>query len=315
MEITKTRDAAADNEITNDAVDGAEMAAAAPGTATPTTTRPGPTQIAGGVWPALMGNPGATAADLATSAGVAKGTARRALIALEAEGYATRTPGGHIGGKRTPDTWHASTDTGPNTDTETAADISTPDDPAPNTGESPPATAPADTSEAPTDNRDEADDEEEGDAMEEAAVTEAREALTDLSTVLNTAMEAMNAEDRATALTAAEAIYMGSGKTRRLIRAAANGRPRSASGKARSHPGELRAKIADHLTAHPGTEFTPHEIGKAIGHSAGAVANALDRLVALEEAALTCDRPRRYTATAHTTETGTDAKDASAATT
>jgi hypothetical protein len=55
-----------------------------------------------------------------------------------------------------------------------------------------------------------------------------------------------------------------------------------------------------HLTTHPDPAFTPHGIGKAIGLSAGAVANALDRLALLGQAVETCDRPRRFTAAAGT---------------
>ncbi|RMI33173.1 MarR family transcriptional regulator [Actinomadura harenae] len=58
----------------------------------------------------------------------------------------------------------------------------------------------------------------------------------------------------------------------------------------------MRAKVAAHLTTHPGSQFTPHEISKVLGHSAGAVSNALDRLVEAGEAELVCERPRRFTA-------------------
>jgi hypothetical protein len=59
----------------------------------------------------------------------------------------------------------------------------------------------------------------------------------------------------------------------------------------------MRAKVAAHLDAHPGAEFTPHEVAKVIGHSAGAVSNALDRLAEAGEAELVCERPRRFTTT------------------
>ena len=49
-----------------------------------------------------------------------------------------------------------------------------------------------------------------------------------------------------------------------------------------------------HLDAHPGGEFTPHEIHKVIGHSSGAIANALDTLVKLGEAELATEKPRRF---------------------
>ena len=49
-----------------------------------------------------------------------------------------------------------------------------------------------------------------------------------------------------------------------------------------------------HLDAHPGGEFTPHEIHKVLSHSSGAIANALDTLVNLGEAELATDKPRRF---------------------
>ncbi|MFI7640563.1 MarR family transcriptional regulator [Nonomuraea sp. NPDC049400] len=59
-------------------------------------------------------------------------------------------------------------------------------------------------------------------------------------------------------------------------------------------PGALRDRVHAHLTEHPGKEFTPYEIGRVLDASSGAVANALDRLVSLGQAALTCERPRRF---------------------
>ncbi|MEU6786978.1 hypothetical protein ABZ912_47975 [Nonomuraea angiospora] len=58
--------------------------------------------------------------------------------------------------------------------------------------------------------------------------------------------------------------------------------------------GALRDRVLAHLTEHPGKEFTPYEIGRVLDSSSGAVANALDRLVSLGQAELTCERPRRF---------------------
>lgn len=329
-----------------------------PATGSPSAVS-GPT---GPVWDALMGNPGATVAVIATAGGVSKTAARKALAAFEADGHAIRTSGGRDGGKRTPDTWSpvtsaedadeaagdlpeqlatdqtgtagtsaeadddhsadadqaADTDQGADgADTDFAPARNTPaegasteaatdesaskepsseeaasEDAASDHGDDPPATD--QTSAAP------AEEGEEG--MDGAAVTEAHAALRSLSEEIGAAIEALESGDRSAALAAAEAIYAGSGKARRLVRTAASGRPRSkATGRPRSHPGELRAKVVAHLTEHRGKEFTPHEIGKVINHSAGAVANALDRLVELGQAEVTCDRPRRFTASAGAT--------------
>ncbi|MEV4285469.1 hypothetical protein AB0K40_08175 [Nonomuraea bangladeshensis] len=59
-------------------------------------------------------------------------------------------------------------------------------------------------------------------------------------------------------------------------------------------PGGLREMVHAHLVAFPDKDFTPYEIGKVINRSSGAVANALDRLVNLGEAVLSCERPRRF---------------------
>jgi hypothetical protein len=58
--------------------------------------------------------------------------------------------------------------------------------------------------------------------------------------------------------------------------------------------GELRANVAVELAARPDLELSPTEIANVLGASAGAVANALDRLVSDGSAVLTCDRPRRF---------------------
>lgn len=63
-------------------------------------------------------------------------------------------------------------------------------------------------------------------------------------------------------------------------------------------PGQLRDRVPDHLASHPGTSLTPYEIARVLGNSAGAVANALDRLVELGHAELASEHPRRYITTA-----------------
>jgi hypothetical protein len=99
--------------------------------------------------------------------------------------------------------------------------------------------------------------------------------------------------DTAAALAAMDAIRDGAAQACRLLKAAAAGRkPRGASPAAR--PGQLRDLVAAHLAANPAAEFTPHAIGRVLGRSSGAVANALDRLTALGQARLTTDKPRRY---------------------
>ncbi|MGP3917750.1 hypothetical protein [Nonomuraea sp. 10N515B] len=74
-------------------------------------------------------------------------------------------------------------------------------------------------------------------------------------------------------------------------------------------PGALRDRVHAHLTEYPDKDFTPYEIGKVLDASSGAVANALDRLVNLGQATLTCERPRRFALTpnASCADTASDA--------
>ena len=100
--------------------------------------------------------------------------------------------------------------------------------------------------------------------------------------------------DTAAALAAADALCATAAQARRLVKAAATGRkPRGTAGPA-ARPGQLRDLVAAHLAGHPDTDFTPHQIGRVLGRSSGAVANALDRLTALGQAQLTSEKPRRY---------------------
>ena len=269
-----------------------------------TGSHPAPDQATRAVWGALTANPGTTAANIAAVADMSKTAVRRALASLENDGYAVRTPGGRDGGKRAPDTWDAAPPGNSATTTTYGADASdaqpviaaettTAETDPPSSSESEPDSSSDVTSDADTGVSDEPGGTE---TMDATAINDASQALADLAQMITSTMESLAVNDRTGALTAAETIYSGSGKVRRLVKTAANGRPRGASGKARSYPGELQAKVATHLVTYPGTQFTPHEIAKAIGHSAGAVTNALDRLTALDKATLTCERPRRYTA-------------------
>jgi hypothetical protein len=123
---------------------------------------------------------------------------------------------------------------------------------------------------------------------------EAAVLLRELAAAVTQATEVLAGGDAAAALaavniTCATAVT----QSRRLLKAAATGRkPRGTGTPAR--PGQLRDLVAAHLAANPLAEFSPHAIGRVLGRSSGAVANALDRLTALGQAQLTSDKPRRY---------------------
>jgi hypothetical protein len=62
----------------------------------------------------------------------------------------------------------------------------------------------------------------------------------------------------------------------------------------RPRPGALRDLVEEHLRKFPDTAFTPHQVGKVLTRSAGAVANALDKLTALGTAQMVAGKPRTY---------------------
>ena len=74
-----------------------------------------------------------------------------------------------------------------------------------------------------------------------------------------------------------------------MIKAAASGRRAPAT-----RPGALRNLVEEHLRKFPDAVFTPHQVGKVLERSAGAVANALDKLTALGTAQMVTDKPRSY---------------------
>lgn len=64
-------------------------------------------------------------------------------------------------------------------------------------------------------------------------------------------------------------------------------------------PGALGASVAEYVATHPDVDHGVGEVAKALGgKSAGAVRNALDRLVTQGAAILTSEKPRRYQAAA-----------------
>jgi hypothetical protein len=130
-----------------------------------------------------------------------------------------------------------------------------------------------------------------------AAAGEAAALLRELASAATGAGDALDRGDSAAALAVMDGICAGAAQSRRLVKAAAAGRkPRGTAGTP-GRPGQLRDLVGAHLLAHPGTDFTPHQIGRVLDRSSGAVANALDRLTALGRAHLTSEKPRRYQAT------------------
>lgn len=281
--------------MTTDTIPDTTIATARPDSAVPPANAPSdqlrPEGAPGNVWDALTANPGATIADITAVAQVSRATVSRTLGALEADGRAIRVRGGLHEGVRTPDTWTAvvppaAPATMPDAASEVAPDAApdATDDGTPGETGAPAPAEDTDSDAAPVDE------------FAEEQLRDVRAVLSGMGSAVAEALAALGAGDAESALRAVDAIYGSSGKARRLVRSVAQGRARSASGRPRSLPGEMRAKVAAHLSTHLGSQFTPHEVGKALGHSAGAVSNALDRLVEAGEAELVCERPRRFTA-------------------
>ena len=133
-------------------------------------------------------------------------------------------------------------------------------------------------------------DGEAGDAPDPALVSEIIERTGQIKAAADAAEQVLTASgDLKTALAGLDEIYEQAAQARRSLKAATGGRKAPAA-----RPGGLRDKVLAHLDAHPDEEFTPHEIHKVIGHSSGAIANALDTLVKHGDAEVATDKPRRF---------------------
>jgi hypothetical protein len=259
-------------------------ARSAPGTA----TDPAPAPVApaadhspaAAVLAALSAEPaGAAVAVIAGHAGISVAAARQALIAHEKAGTATRVKGSRPG---IADTWKPAAATAASADDAPPADApgagGTPD-----AGKAVPAPAFGGTAEG--------GEAEAGPAQEpDPAVTaEAAANVLAIAQAADEAGKALAAGDLDAALAALDAARDQAACGRRVIKAAASGRHAPAT-----RPGALRDLVEEHLRTFPDATFTPHQIGKVLTRSAGAVANALDKLVSLGTAQMVTDKPRSY---------------------
>lgn len=64
----------------------------------------------------------------------------------------------------------------------------------------------------------------------------------------------------------------------------------------RLRPGELRARVLEFVRARPREELSPTGVARALNASAGAVSNALERLVQSGDVVRKADSPRRFSA-------------------
>ena len=147
-----------------------------------------------------------------------------------------------------------------------------------------------DGGDAPPDEDAPADAGESGGGPDPALVTKLTGHLDQIKTAADKAgPDLVTSGDLKTVLAALDEIAEQAAQARRALKAAIGGRKAPAA-----RPGGLRDKVLAHLAAHPGAEFTPHEIHKVNGHSSGAIANALETLVKLGEAEVAIEKPRRF---------------------
>jgi hypothetical protein len=240
----------------------------------------------------LSSDHGASVVELAERGRLGRSTAAKVLTALEARGLARRQSA-EPASKRSPDLWFATT---------------------------PPASAqaePANTSHTPAPENPAVADKAPGSTAATARHGDTHDQVTRASEGANDAVEPETAPDGEvepdTTNTAARADTTDdqSSVTLTADAAPATDNPASAGGNApaatapqrtpaettaptRLGKGGLRALVVDYLTAHPGEEMTAPKIGKSLGRSSGAVANALDTLVKNGQAELTGEKPRTF---------------------
>lgn len=234
------------------------------------------------LWAALHANPNSTAADLAEAANIGRSTAQKLLVKWASDGSLTRTVGIANGGRRAADLWAI---------TETATDPTGADhhvsagevDMADTAQAGPPSAVEQNTSDTldaapaaddPTEPMDtpSTDDDQVSDYGRSAddGPTGDRPVQKQPATKVGD----VPSDDPST--TADEAQVSVGAKGGRLA------------------SGALRGMVEDYLRDHSGQDFSPNTVGKALNRSAGAVHNALEKLVTGGYAVRTSDKPKKY---------------------
>jgi hypothetical protein len=255
-----------------------------------TTPAPAPVAPAAGDSPAaavlaaLSAEPaGAAVAVIAARAGISAAAARQVLLAYEKAGTATRVKGSRPG---IADTWK------PAAATEAPGDEAPPAEAVPPADESAGGTAdsgqPAPAAAGGTAGDQQADAGTEP-GPDPVVTAEAAGTVLAVAQAADEAGKALAAGNLDVAMAALETARDLAAQGRRAVKAAASGRRAPAT-----RPGALRDLVEGHLRKFPEAAFTPHQVGKVLIRSAGAVANALDKLVSLGTAEMVTDKPRTY---------------------
>lgn len=244
------------------------------------------------LWAALGDNPGSTTAALADTAGIGASTARRLLTGWETAGAARSVT--DPASPRAAKTWTAGSAAPVATEPEPAMPEPATPDPAttepatpepvdPQPGPAVPAAPEPVTSES---------DSAEPDAPEPVSVETPEPA--------DPAEEAAPADPAPdSAPEPAAAAPTGDDPTEPAPVApkppAESAAANAESTVERLPAGALRGQVEDYLRDNPGKEFTPHQIGKALERSSGAVHNALVTLTKVETARQTSTAPKKFT--------------------
>lgn len=240
------------------------------------------------LWEALHAQPNSTATDLSIAAKIGKSTAQKILAKWAGDGSVTRTAGIAEGGRRAADLWAINeVNTAPvsadHVDDAPADDDSADAAPAdPDTPVAPDAPDAATTDDAtPT----------KGDPTPPTNTERIDTAADNVQDTIGTqATDPTEAEP-----VVAEAITPADEGAAPEADTAADGAATDGDKAARMAPGALRGMVEDYLRDHPGEEFSPTTIAKALGgKSSGAVNNALDKLVEDKIAMKTKEKPRRF---------------------
>lgn len=227
------------------------------------------------LWHALCAHPCSTANELAVKAEIGKSTAGKILARWANDEHAIRTSGGDEGGRRLADSWMAAADVVSDDAAETHEAL------APVDEENPDDTFTA-TNLAESDGLEEtrADGPSVGPSVTEAQADSTNDVESHPATALAEGDEShavVNEEQQVGETQRGDELVTAVNSVERLA------------------PGALRGQVEDFLRGHPGTEFGPVAIAKALGgRSSGAVSNALDRLVAQGVVTRTQDAPKRF---------------------
>lgn len=227
------------------------------------------TKTAGKLWEALQAHPGSTAAELADAAKIGRSTATKSLAAWHREALVTRSAPEIGGGKVEPYRWTVASNPEPPMEHADVPASSRPEGIAAHLvlmhGHDPVrvgvATKPADMklvhAKAHADEQ-HSEVEQEQPADDAAADSEPYPKI----------------EEHKRSIAKAPAKEVS----------------------ARLRKGALGDLVTEHLGARPDEALTPSAIGKALGRSSGAVANALEKMVADGSATRVSDKPKRYAA-------------------